>query len=101
MKTTLRRWRPCHSGTMRGFVDIMLPSGMLIVGCTVHVKGGQSWAAPPQREWIDAEGKRRYTTIIFFWNHNTKKRWSKLVLDALLSEVPHALDLPEAEARAS
>lgn len=52
-------WRPLERGTLRGFFDLRLPSGLTIRECTYHEKGDSRWVGLPGRPQIDAGGRQR------------------------------------------
>jgi hypothetical protein len=50
-------WRPLERGTLLGFFDLQLPSGLKLRECTFHVKGDSAWIGLPGKPQLDAEGK--------------------------------------------
>jgi hypothetical protein len=40
-------WRPYASGTLVGFFDLLLPSGLKLNDCTLHERDGKRWVGLP------------------------------------------------------
>jgi hypothetical protein len=60
-RTALRRWRPLHRVTLRGFADIELPNGLRIDDIAVHVRDGRIWASLPTRPMLDQDGRHVFS----------------------------------------
>ena len=52
-------WRPHLSGTLRGFFDLRLPSGLVIHDLTAHEMNGRRWVAMPGKPLLDSDGRHR------------------------------------------
>jgi hypothetical protein len=100
-RAKLISWRPLCRNTLRGFVSVRFASGLEIYQIPVHISGDRAWASPPARPRIDHNGtatrdhpagKIKYQAVIGFASPATRLRWSRAVIEALLSEIPHALD---------
>lgn len=98
----IRRWQPYRNsaGTMCGYLDVQLPSGMIVNGCKLMVgPNGKFWVAMPSQKQLDREGRPRlgasgkptYNQIIEFVDRAAADRFRDLVLDALRREHPDAL----------
>ena len=96
---TISDWKPLTSGSLRGFVTISMPSGMIVREVAVYVTNGKAWAKPPSKPMIDrngcvmldAGGKRRYSPLFEFASTEIRTRWSSAVIAALLAAHPEAL----------
>jgi hypothetical protein len=83
-----------------GFAAVSFSNGLEFYECPVHVSGGRAWAAPPARPWIDhtgsatrdPRGKIKVRAVIGFASHTARSRWSRAIIEALLSVIPDALD---------
>ena len=52
-------------GNLRAFCDVLIGGKMLIRDLRVIQESGKAaFVSPPQRTWIDADGKTRYTPIV-------------------------------------
>jgi hypothetical protein len=107
-RTQLLSFTPHASGSLIGFCDVELPSGLRLLGCTVHVQATQQgsprcWINPPAKPQIDKDGmaarsmdgKRiEYTAVIGFRDASVRRRWSDAIL-ACLVEVGIDIPVPE------
>jgi hypothetical protein len=93
-------WTPVvpPRNTLKGFVTVAFPSGMLLHEIPIHVAGSRQWASPPHRPWIkgnalmlDNEGRVKWTPIITFHSRLARLAWSQTILTALAREYPEAL----------
>jgi hypothetical protein len=99
----IRRWQQYQnpSGTIRGFADIELPSGMIVNGCKL-IRGpqGKYWIAPPAirqvdsdgNPLLDANGKPKWSPIVEFCDRAAADRFRDLGLEALRRQHPTAFD---------
>ncbi len=91
--------------TLRGFVTVSQPSGMIIHDVSLHQKNNSTWAAPPSKPMInrdgvvlrDDNGKIRYASIVEFASKKLRDRWSDAVVDAVKAAFPTAFS--DAEVR--
>jgi hypothetical protein len=98
-RTRLLRWVPLSKGTLRGFADIELPSGLRIYGCPVHVAGnGRSWAGLPGKPQIDRddrviriEGKVQYTRVNEWASPDLGYKFSVVLINLICANHPDAL----------
>ena len=100
----IRRWQPFRNpaGTMIGYLDVELPSGMTINGCKLmRSPNGKPWVAMPSERQVDrdgnprldANGKQPWSPIVEFANRDTANKFQQLILDALSRQYPDALAL--------
>ena len=53
-------WRPLERNTLRGFLTLELPSGLILHECTYHrAASGAEWIGLPGRPQLDRDGKQR------------------------------------------
>ena len=52
-------WRAHERNTHEGFVSLTLPSGLVIHGCSLHVKNRQEWVALRGKAQLDRDGQLR------------------------------------------
>jgi hypothetical protein len=65
-------WRPHLSGTLQGFFDLQLPSGLTIHDCMLHDRGDRRWIGLPGKPQIEdgrhrldpKTGKPAYTPVV-------------------------------------
>jgi hypothetical protein len=91
-------FKPHLSGSMVGFVDVRMASGLEIFGCPVHVQGDRRWVSPPGKLMLDADGqlmrepdgRPRYGRLLGFVSHGVRSNWSQQILRALDEYDPNA-----------
>jgi DNA-binding cell septation regulator SpoVG len=101
-EATIRRWTPLRNlaGTMLGYIDIELPSGMVINGAKLMIgPNGKHWLAMPSQKQVDRDGapvmkdgKQVYTQFVDFANKTFRDRFQQLVLDAMQRQHPAAFE---------
>jgi len=69
--------------TLLGFIDICLPTGMEIYGCTYHKKGNQEWVNLPQKEYTDPDGNKKYMSIVRFNDRSLSDAFSRDVIQLI------------------
>jgi hypothetical protein len=53
-----------NAGNIRGVVSVRV-GGVTLIGCKVVQQVGQKpWIALPDREWVDDDGKKRWTASV-------------------------------------
>jgi hypothetical protein len=96
---TVTNFQPINSGALRGFCDVALPSGMVLLRCGIFSKDGRCWALPPSKQVIgrdgavqrNPDGKAKYEPTVSFTDRATADRWSTAVIEAFLVAHPGAL----------
>ena len=96
---SVSNWKPLSRNTMRGFVTVSHPSGLVIHEVIVHTNNGTSLASPPARPMIgndgtplrEPNGKLRYQRIVSFVGKPVGHQWSDAVIAALRLAYPEAL----------
>jgi DNA-binding cell septation regulator SpoVG len=75
-------WRALEKNTLRGFVSLELPSGLIIHECSVHSRDGKTWVAMPAREY-KKDGESKWRAVIDFSDKETGKAFQKRALQAV------------------
>jgi DNA-binding cell septation regulator SpoVG len=99
----IRRFAPFRNqaGTVRGYIDIELPSGLIINGMKLMIgsKGGYWLAMPAEKALdksgnaiLDAKGKQVWNNHNDFRDQSTRERFRDQVLAALRHAHPDACD---------
>jgi hypothetical protein len=85
-------WRAFERNTLRGFITLTLPSGMVIKECTVHHKDGREWIGLPGRPQLDRDGTPRkdpntgkllYSNVIEIPDREARERFQAAALAAV------------------
>jgi hypothetical protein len=100
---TVRNFTAISAGSMKGFCDVQLVSGMVLHRCTIFAKDGKAWAGAPSKQVIGRDGtvqrapdgKARYEPTVSFADRATADRWSAAVIEAVRQAFPEALDGPQ------
>ena len=96
------RWQPFRNsaGTVLGFFDVELPSGMVINGCKLMIgPQGRHWIATPAVKAVDKDdnpivnrdAKPAWNSFVDFASKEARNRFQAQVLDALRRQHPEAL----------
>jgi hypothetical protein len=70
-------------GCLVSTVDVLTPTGLQIHECKEFLKDGNRWVKPPEREWTDSVGKKRYAPMITFKDKATFENFQRQVLNAI------------------
>ena len=79
----LRRY---EKNTLRGFVDLELSRvGLVIHGCTWHVKGGKEWVSFPAQRYEDQGGNTLWSPIVEFLEgaKDEREQFRRAAIDAI------------------
>lgn len=105
MTITCVNFKPLRRGSLLGFADLELSSGLVILECSFHEANGRRWVNPPGRPMLDADkrpivkdGKLQYAPVIEFRDKPTRYRWSDAAvaaIEALESKKPREAGLHE------
>ena len=100
------KWRPFRRGTtLRGFLDLELASGLIILDLAVHQNGPSRWVQVPgipvldgeRRQLTGQDGKPAYKPTLTFKSNRVRQRFSHEALAALEAAGVMAFDEPEPE----
>jgi hypothetical protein len=79
------RFRHCVKGTLLGFLDLELASGLVLRGCTLHLSHGKHWVGLPAKPFKGADGTDTWANIVDFADKATKDRFQKQATAAALA----------------
>jgi hypothetical protein len=65
--------------SLRGFFDVELPSGLILVGCQLHESHGKYWVGMPARPWTKPDGTQSYVKIVDFVDKATAARFQQTI----------------------
>jgi len=80
---TIENWKPFHKNTMVGFLDLVLPSGMILRGCILHEKDSARWIALPARSYANDSGGTTWVTTVEFATKEAQSRFQQAALEAM------------------
>ena len=76
-------FRELIKNTLRGFLTLSLPTGMVLHDCTYHVReDGRPWIGFPGRQYTGKDGAVAWARIIDFDSHPTGDRFQREALEA-------------------
>lgn len=84
-------FKTLERGSLLGFVDLEMPSGLILRGCTFHQSHDKLWCSPPGRPQLDADrklmvdeaGKIVYAAVVDFADKAIRARWSTEAVAAI------------------
>ena len=84
-------WRAHQSGTLQGFFNLRLPSGLVINDLTLHEKGNRRWIGLPGKPQIEdgrhckdpATGKQAYTPVVEIPDRGIRDKFTEQALAAV------------------
>jgi hypothetical protein len=96
----LIEWRPLVKGSLRGFVTVELPNGLVIRDISVLSGANGSWANLPAKPQVDRDGHPRisangrplYVKIIEWRDRQLNDRFSTALIGLIKAEYPDAFD---------
>ncbi len=80
---TVSNWKPQEHGSLRGFLTLTLPSGLIIRNCQLLEAGGKRWVGLPSRRYLMADGRVHYEPIIEFATRNAHRNFERAALDVV------------------
>lgn len=90
-------FRQYEKGTLQGFFELHLDSGLSIRGMTYHTKDDKRWVAFPSKPYEDEHGEVKYQSILYIPDENRWRQFQGLALRALdevLNKEEVAEDIP-------
>jgi DNA-binding cell septation regulator SpoVG len=76
-------WKAYEKGTLRGFLSLTLPSGLVIHNCTLHHKGDSRWIGLPARQFTKDDGTKSFSPIIEFVSNEARNRFRDAAVEAV------------------
>jgi hypothetical protein len=86
-------FRKFEKKTLRGFLEVELPSGMCIRDLTLHEKHDSRWIGYPSKPYTKEDGSQSWLNQIWFEDKQIHRKFQNQILSALdtyLREESHA-----------
>lgn len=84
MSIAITNFRAYEKGSLRGFFDVTLPSGMILRGCKLFQKEtGSRWIGLPSEKFTDRNGADGFRAVVEFTDCTTADKFRVEVLDAI------------------
>lgn len=71
-----------QKGTLEGFFELALDSGLVIRGMTYHTKDGKRWTMFPSKPY-ESDGETKYQSILYIPDDARWKKFQQMALAAL------------------
>lgn len=81
-RISISNWKPIGRGALKAVFDAELPSGMILVECSLFHKDGRHWVTVPQKQF-QVGGVVKYRPAISFANRTTAVEFQYAVLKAI------------------
>jgi DNA-binding cell septation regulator SpoVG len=82
-KMIVSEWKAHERNTLRGFVSLTLPSGLIIRNVSVHERDGRRWVSMPARPFKRASGSDGWQPLVEFADADARGRFQLAALDAI------------------
>ena len=76
-------FRKFEKNTLRGFLEVELPSGLCIRDLSYHVKNGSRWIGYPSKPYEKEDGSQSWVNQIWFEDKEVHNRFQRQLLAAL------------------
>ena len=80
---TVCDWKPLENGSLRGFLTLTLPFGVVIHNCPLLEAGGRRWVGLPSRRYLTADSKVHYEPIIEFATRKAHRNFERTALEVV------------------
>lgn len=80
---TVSNWKPLNNRSLRGFLTLTLPSGMIIHNCHLVETGGRRWVGLPARRFLTADSRVHYEPVIEFTTRKAHRNFQQAALEAV------------------
>ena len=81
--------KPMRKGTLIGFVDLEMPSGLIVRGLMLFEKNNKRWISFPSKEFTKQDGSKGYSALLEFADRSIADKFQA----AVLAPVERALGL--------
>jgi DNA-binding cell septation regulator SpoVG len=87
MTIAITNARKVTKGSLLGFFDVTLDSGLKLNGCQLFEKAGDDgvlkrWVGLPSREWTKPDGSKSYVPIVEIPDRGARDKFTMAVLPA-------------------
>jgi DNA-binding cell septation regulator SpoVG len=78
----VKSWRPYSKNTLRGYLTLKLPSGLVINDISLHEKNGSRWTSMPAKQY-ELNGEKTWAPLIEFSDRESRESFQQLALEAI------------------
>jgi hypothetical protein len=72
--------KPMRKGTLIGFVDLEMPSGLIVRGLMLFEKNNKKWCSFPSKEFTKQDGTKGYSPLLEFSSRDISDRFQAAVV---------------------
>jgi hypothetical protein len=76
-------FKHAHKKTLRAIFTLDLPSGLRLIGCTLHEKDGARWISLPAQSYTTDDGVKKWKPLIEFTNKVARDRFQAAAKEAI------------------
>src|SRR5215470_2076349 len=80
---TISDWKPLTNRSLKGFLTVTLPSGLIIHNCQLLEAAGKRWIGLPSRRFRLADGSIKYQPLVEFTTKRAFRSFGQSVLRAI------------------
>ena len=80
MTFTISNAKQMRKGTLLGFFDLEMPSGLIVRGAMLFEKNGKRWVGFPSKEWTKQDGTKGYSPLLEFADRSIADKFQAQVL---------------------
>jgi hypothetical protein len=67
--------KPMRKGTLLGFFDLEMPSGLIVRGVMLFEKNDRRWCSFPSKEFSKQDGSKGYSPLLEWASKETGYDW--------------------------
>ena len=79
----IHEWKPTEHGTLKGFVSILLPNGLILNSLQVHESGGRQWIGYPMRGIARNLADSGLAPVLAFSGRKKQRKFENALFDSL------------------
>lgn len=76
------KFQPHEKNTLRGFLEVEMPSGMCVRDLTLHKKNGKRWIGYPSKPFTKEDGSQGWVNQIWFEDKEIHSKFQAQILAA-------------------
>jgi len=76
-------WKRHEKSTLRAFLSLTLPSGLVLNNCSFHTKDRARWIGVPAQKYEKDDGTIAYTPLVEFDSKEARQRFQAAALAAV------------------
>lgn len=82
---TAVNFKPLEKNTLRAIFDLVLASGLILRGCSLHEKNGRLWVGMPGCSYLAVDGTQSWANVVDFCDSQHRDRFQEMALAAALA----------------